>query len=311
MDHNVAFVVYDTEGTGFSGLNIYSKNSRIIQFAFAPLFNYESQQTVNWYVNPQMSIHPLSTYIHNISNEMVSECKTFDHIWKQFEQLHANFDRVYMFAHNSESYDKIMIEKELYYYKLKMDPKFVFLDTLVLCRRLFQFNSYSLGKIYKRISGCEIENAHNAIGDVFALKLVIENSLQRLGNNLDELIRLSVPTQPKLLTDIKGIKWNRATRIYEKTGKSTIEEVRNHFKDYSPEVFYWWLVSNLEVNDPSHAIGIVRCILNLSVAEVCDSLPTQNDVDSYLNNTKNRCKYVSGLSIVSNRGYFFNSKNKF
>src|SRR5262245_54565382 len=88
-------IFYDTETTG-----IKPDKDRVIEIAaFDPINN----RTFEKLINPGIPISPDATAVHNITNEMVSNCPSFVEIGNEFIEFCAG--EVVLIAHNNDSFD--------------------------------------------------------------------------------------------------------------------------------------------------------------------------------------------------------------
>jgi DNA polymerase III epsilon subunit family exonuclease len=136
---NVVFVAFDTETTGFS-----PKNQRLVEIGAVKFRgNGEILAEKNWLVNPEMSIPPAATRIHEITDQMVKDAPLFKEICSEFEEFCKN---AVLLAHNAP-FDINFVRAEME--RAGIDaPAFPVLDTLPLFRAWFpDATSHSLDKL--------------------------------------------------------------------------------------------------------------------------------------------------------------------
>lgn len=154
-------IFYDTETTG-----IRSDKDRIIEIAaFDPVRNCSFEKLIN----PQCSIPPEATAIHNITDEMVKDCPDFSQIGREFVEFCEG--EVVLIAHNNDGFDIHFLKNEFARHSLSF-PSWNFLDSLKWARRyrpdLPRHTLQFLREIYKIAQN----NAHRALDDVIVLHQV-------------------------------------------------------------------------------------------------------------------------------------------
>jgi exodeoxyribonuclease X len=182
------FIILDTETTGTK------EEDRIIQLSFLVTNeNNEIEEIHNTLCKAPVPISYEAMAIHHITPEMI-EKKDFIHntnAWKRLNEL--NIPENVMVIHNAK-FDIEMLFKEDFENQMQI------IDTFRCVKHLWpegrhslQINRYSLG-LYKKekeiAKKYNIEiNAHNALGDVVVLKLLLDYLLEN--RNVDELIKLT------------------------------------------------------------------------------------------------------------------------
>ena len=154
-------IYYDTETTG-----IRHEKDRIIELAaYDPLEN----RTFCELINPGIPIPLEATAIHNITNEMVAQAKSFKEVAESF--LAFCPQNTVLIAHNNDAFDKLFLETEFKRADIPI-PSFRYLDTLKWARKyrndLPRHTLQSLREVY----GFPANQAHRALDDVIVLHQV-------------------------------------------------------------------------------------------------------------------------------------------
>lgn len=180
-------IYFDLETTGYRGCNKYSQKHRIIQFA---ALEPNAQRSFSEYVNPEIRILQRSTEVHNITNAMVQSADKLHSVWERFvKAFQLESGEVVLVAHNSHSFDRIVLLKELQ--RLDVQPRNLsnvrFGDSLLYFRHLAPpllrtaiekstraRSKYNLSNLYQYFMGSAIPNAHDVGADVIALAKVCQ-----------------------------------------------------------------------------------------------------------------------------------------
>ena len=181
-------IYFDLETTGYRGCNKYSNRHKIIQFAALEVMR-DGEVFFSEYVNPGIPILPRSTAFHHITNAMVVEARPLGEVWAKFRetyQINAE-NPVIMVAHNSHSFDRVVLAKELYREGVPREQtqNIVLADSLLYFRHLLDpslresiekstpaCSKYNLANLHQYFFGEPIPNAHDAGADVTALARV-------------------------------------------------------------------------------------------------------------------------------------------
>jgi len=157
--NNLVFL--DTETTGLS----MDHGAKICEIAMLKVCD-GIETEFNTLVNPGSPISENSSNIHGITNEMVKNAPIFSDIAKDV----ANFiDGFVLVCHNA-SFDLNFISKQIMESGIN-SPEMYFLDTLIIARQYFCFESNKLGDIAK-ILDIEVTTAHRAMADVLTMKSI-------------------------------------------------------------------------------------------------------------------------------------------
>jgi DNA polymerase III epsilon subunit-like protein len=165
------------------------------------------KQSFASFVHTDRRIPKVITDLTGIDSKMIQSAPQFDVVWENFRQwliseaLRCSSERsketgcdigdmtvnVCLAAHNGLRFDFPMIFSELLRFGMNLDaltfekmPGCPLIritnlsDTLPVFRKVFPKRSnYKLGSIHQFILGREIENAHNALADVYAMRSII------------------------------------------------------------------------------------------------------------------------------------------
>ena len=182
------FIILDTETTGTK------EADRIIQLSFLVTDeNNEIEEIHDTLCMPEVPITYEAMAVHHITPEKVANCDLLKNT-KPFQRLNElNTPENILVIHNAK-FDLEMLFKEDFENQMQI------IDTFRVVKHLYpedrhslQINRYSLG-LYKKekelIKKHNIEiNAHDALGDVVVLKLLLDYLLKE--NSIEELIRLT------------------------------------------------------------------------------------------------------------------------
>lgn len=157
--NNLVFL--DTETTGLS----MDHGAKICEIAMLKVCD-GLETEFNTLVNPGGPIPEFSSNIHGITNEMVKDAPTF----KDIAQDIANFINGFVLVCHNASFDLNFISKQIMESGIN-SPEMYFLDTLIISRQYFCFESNKLGDIAK-ILDIEVKEAHRAMADVLTMKSI-------------------------------------------------------------------------------------------------------------------------------------------
>lgn len=202
-------IYYDTETTGMK-----FEEDHIIELA---AFNPVTNATFSSLINPGRPIPKEATAIHNITDEMVQEAKSFAFVGQEFIDF-CGEDAV-LIAHNNDAFDKKFLEVEFRRVNIEM-PNWAYIDTLKWARKFRPDLPRHALQVLREVYNVPANNAHRALDDVVVLHSVfsqmiddleIETVLDLLATaNTKELSRMPFGKyQGKLLKDIPKhyLKW--------------------------------------------------------------------------------------------------------
>ena len=157
--NNLIFL--DTETTGLS----IEHGARVCEIAMLKVSDGVETE-FNTLVNPCRNIPDFSSQVHGITNDMVQNAPTFSDIAKEVADF---IDGFVLVCHNAY-FDLNFISKQIMESGVN-SPEMYFLDTLILARQYFCFESNKLGDIAK-ILDIEVTTAHRAMADVLTMKAI-------------------------------------------------------------------------------------------------------------------------------------------
>ena len=157
-------IYYDTETTG-----VKPDKDRIIEIAaYDPVLDKSFVSLVN----PLMPIPKEATQVHHITDDMVSQAKTFKEVGQAFAEFCCG--DVVLIAHNNDAFDKLFLEHEFSRSSLTL-PLWSYLDSLKWARKyrpdLPRHSLQHLREVYQ----IPANQAHRALDDVMVLYKVFSN----------------------------------------------------------------------------------------------------------------------------------------
>lgn len=163
-------VVLDLETTGTS-----VTKDKIVQIAGIKLYVDGAKEKKMMYINPETHISQEATDVHGITDEMVKDAPTFLQIAKAFSQWLFGCD---FCGYNSNSFDIPMLREEFNRANIVFpDEKASLIDVFKIEQRV---NSRKLSETFKRYTGEELTDAHDALADTEA---TLEILLHQITNN--------------------------------------------------------------------------------------------------------------------------------
>ena len=173
--------LFDLETTG-----VDVSKDRIVQIAWMMLNENLEQltQAASIIIDPQMPIPAGATEVHGITDELVkamgipfSEVAT---------NLASELKNCHIGGFNSNSFDVPMLVAEFARcgVEIPFNEDTLFIDVLAIYRKKF---SNKLTDIYKRLFGKEMENAHDALGDIKATKEVMQWLVDNAGADIGDM----------------------------------------------------------------------------------------------------------------------------
>ncbi|WP_457559899.1 exonuclease domain-containing protein [Caminibacter sp.] len=183
-------IILDTETTG------NKEQDRICQLSYLVMNeNFEIEEIHNELVKPPLPISFEAMAVHHITNEMVEDKPKLKHTeaYKRLKELNSAENLIII--HNA-AFDLDMLKKEGF------NSHFKLIDTFRVLKHLLpegkfslQYNRYALGLYKKEKPLCEKYNiqinAHDALGDVIVLGLLIEYIVKNMEKSFEELIELT------------------------------------------------------------------------------------------------------------------------
>ena len=170
----------DIETTGVS-----LAKDEIVQLAAVRITPEGKQVTKKWLIKPSIEIPEEATEIHGITNEMVKDCAPFKSLASTIRSILK--DNI-IAGYNIDKFDIPILKRQIHEEGYFIESwELETLDVFKLVKVLF---SRKLGDVYKRETGKELEDSHDAYADAIGAKVL-----------LDALIN-----NHKLPSDIPGVK---------------------------------------------------------------------------------------------------------
>jgi len=132
-------------------------------------------------INPGIPIPPEATAIHGITDEMVKDANPFKMIAKGLWDYLYGHD---LAGYNSSSYDLPLLMEE--FARVGMEMSFEGIQIHDVYRNECKINPRNLSAVYKRLTGEELDSAHDALADTRATKIIHELQLEM--DNIDEIL---------------------------------------------------------------------------------------------------------------------------
>lgn len=202
----------------FEATDVGVEIARIVQIAATKIKIDGTKEIKETLINPEIEIPTSSTEVHGITNEMVTKSPTFKQLSVSLRDWFKDCD---LGTFNGNQYDIPLLNAELVRVGLNpVDWEFNTFDARILYQKLYP---NTLSDIYKRLTGKELENAHNAqadvdctieIGNMLLEKLLKENEDLEINSvkDLDVFLqadRKRVDVSGKLYEDAEGVvRWN-------------------------------------------------------------------------------------------------------
>lgn len=162
-------VFFDLESTGVS-----TTKDRIVQIGAIKLLPNGTEEVKNVLINPTIPIPHEATMVHGVSDEDVKDKPKFRQIAKSFAAWLSGCD---LAGYNSDNFDIPMLIEEFDRAGIVFPEQNTnFIDVLKIERMV---SSHKLGETYKRYTGEELEDAHDALADVRATLTIFQKQLEK------------------------------------------------------------------------------------------------------------------------------------
>lgn len=152
-------VILDVETTGLS-----ITSSRIVQIAII-----KGEERKKLLINPECPIPAETTAIHGITDEMVKGAPTFKQVSKS---LLAYIGDETIVGYNSNSFDIPLLMEEFVRAGLELDMSNR--ETIDVYRNECIINPRNLAAVYKRLTGKDLDDAHDALADTIATEEILK-----------------------------------------------------------------------------------------------------------------------------------------
>jgi len=169
MKFKKPIIFFDLETTGVS-----VTNDRIVQIATVKIDEHGNKETKEYLINPTVHIPKEASDIHGITDDMVKDKPTFDAYAKN---LYNYFEGCDIGGYNSNSFDIPLLMAEFKRVGIVFDINTKSLVDVMLIER--KANSLKLTEVYKRYTGKDFDNAHDATADVEATIVVLQNQIEK------------------------------------------------------------------------------------------------------------------------------------
>lgn len=199
-------VGFDLETTGLDTQNDHILQLGLIRFDSE---TFEELDSLSWYIKPKydFTIAPEAQEKTGLTKEFILENGVFlSDIWEQAVEFIGTDD---MLSYNGNHFDVPMLHYNLLRYGLSFDfANRKFYDSYTIERKR---NSMKLADVYKRYTGLELEDAHEALADVRALVQIFKHQ-----NEIEDGIE---DPEFKLVSPEGFVKLNADGKLVFATGK--------------------------------------------------------------------------------------------
>lgn len=175
-------VIFDIETTGPD-----KAKDRIVQLAIH-MFDEDGKVLLSKskLYNPEMLISKAAEETHGISNKMVKNAELFSDDAKKLKKI---FEDSELIGYNILQFDIPILMAEFDRAGVDLVLSGEVIDVMKLETAL---NPRTLGAVYKRYTGKDMENAHDAMGDVQAIGIVLQHQLKKIqeeGHNFEDMMK--------------------------------------------------------------------------------------------------------------------------
>lgn len=165
-------VIFDIETTGAD-----KAKDRIVQLAIH-MFDEDGKVLLSKsrLYNPEMPISKTAQDTHGITDEMVKDAPTFAEDAKNLKKV---FEDSVLIGYNIIQFDIPILMAEFDRAGVDLEISGEVIDVMRLETAL---NPRTLGAVYKRYTGTEMKNAHDAMSDVKATEVILQHQLFKITN---------------------------------------------------------------------------------------------------------------------------------
>lgn len=182
MSQNKFIVCWDIETTGLN-----PKEDFMIQLAVSKFSKdtFEIVDSKKWYIKPahNYTISPQAQEVHGLTKEFIDANGVyFKEISSAFFSMIEDAD---LLTYNGNTFDIKFLNEECKRWGLPLpiDGKNFYDAFSMECR----FNPRNLSAVYKKYTGVDLEDAHDALADVNATIEVFKHQIQSQGVSFDEI----------------------------------------------------------------------------------------------------------------------------
>ena len=237
-------VIFDLETTG---VNVVT--DRIVQIACLKIFPEGHQEEKKTLINPTISIPKEAAEVHGLSDKDVKDAPTFKQISKTLFNFMKSCD---ISGYNSDNFDVPLLIEEFWRCDIDFpaDEQTNFIDFFQSERKIY---SRKLTEAYKRYTGKELKDAHDAMADVYGTFEVMKGQLIKLGlNNLEDLKNIYL-NEDKEMYDFGNKLYKKSGEVYYNFGKYKDKKV----KDF-PSYALWMIQSDFPRDTKNKLIEILK-----------------------------------------------------
>lgn len=212
-------IIFDLETTGVNPVK-----DRIVQIAALKIWADGTEEKKETLVNPGIEIPKEASDVHGITNEMVETAPTFKQISKS---LFAFFEDCDIAGYNSDSFDVPMLIEEFYREGIVFpgNPNTCFYDFFKAEMKIY---SRQLGEAYKRYTGKNLEDAHDAMNDVIGTKEVMLGQMLKTGLKTIEELKEYYQEEGQQNFDFAGKMYVKDGEVYFSFGKHKDQKVKEN-----------------------------------------------------------------------------------
>lgn len=165
---------FDVETTGPD-----SQTDRIVELAIK-IVDENGNVTLNKAkrYNPEKKISPEATKVHGITNKDVEDCPTFAEDAKKLKKL---FENKIIVGYNCMVFDIPILMNEFDRAGVEIELAGKYIDVFRIEQKI---DSRSLSNVYRKYTGQELDNAHDASADINATHTVLEHQLKVIQKNV-------------------------------------------------------------------------------------------------------------------------------
>lgn len=234
-------IFFDLETTGVDVII-----DKVIQIATLKIFPNGDIEEKDYLINPTIPIPKEASEVHGIYDEDVKDKPTFE---KYAKNLFKYFEGCDIGGYNSNQFDIPLLIEEFNRCKLELDLTDInFLDVMKIESEL---NPRTLEAVYKRYTGNDLTDAHDALADVRGTYEVFKKQVEQLNlTSLKEVDKFSQGENERV--DVAGKLCNIEGEICWTFGKNKSRPVKN---DISYAMWY------LRQSVPSETAKIIKTLI--------------------------------------------------
>lgn len=236
-------IFFDLETTG-----VDIKKDKIVEICAIKYRTDKTKLTYQKYYNPGIEIHPSAVGVHGLTNEFLSQFKTFE---ESCDELFDFFKDCDLGGYNCVNFDIPILFEE--FSRSNKKPKWFNINIIDSYNLLNKFETRKLNDVYKRFFGKDIENTHSATDDIEATIKVFEKQLELYNiedKSLKEISNIIRSDQNgyKIIDLSSWFKLKDGEYLFNK-GKHKDYPVKDH------KSYLQWLVGNPNIENNSRLVG--------------------------------------------------------